>query len=176
MERRKLIGVGVGIGIGAGLVVLPARWALSRVTSGPEGDWHTDTAPLEQALPALGPLTDAKWVSSRDADDRGLPSPELVISGLARLAPGKLAELTAAHTFVSEGPAGEFSSWFEKPLKGQGPRDPQWIRSHELDRDGAGGSTSLWFDRRSDTVRFRVRNPYGQHGAPGGPEGGHGSR
>ncbi|MFF4852300.1 hypothetical protein [Streptomyces sp. NPDC001194] len=160
MERRKLIGI--GIGIGAGLVVLPAWWALNRATDEPGGNWRTDTAPLEQAFPLLGPLTDAKWVSSRDGDDRGLPSPELVISGLARLAPGKLAELTAAHPFVSEAPSGDFSSWFEKPLGGQGPQDPQWIRSRELDRDGPGGSTSLWFDRRSDTVRFWARNPYGQ--------------
>ncbi|GAB7110574.1 hypothetical protein JCM4814A_88910 [Streptomyces phaeofaciens JCM 4814] len=154
MERRKLIGIGVG------LAVLPAWWALRQVTSGAGEDWHTDTAPLERAFPLLGPLTDAKWVSSRD-NDRGVPSPELVISGLARLTPGKLAELTAAHAFVSEGPVIDFSSWFEKPLKGEGPENPQWIRSDELDRDGSGYSTKLWFDRRSDTVRFSALNPYG---------------
>jgi hypothetical protein len=158
LERRKLIGM--GIGIGAGLAVLPAWWALRQAANGAEGDWHTDTAPLERAFPLLGPLTDATWVSSRD-NDRGVPSPELVISGFARLTPGKLAELTAAHTFVSEGPADDFSSWFEKPLKGEGPENPQWIRSQELDRDGGGHSTDLWFDRRSDTVRFRALNPYG---------------
>ncbi|MCX4625436.1 hypothetical protein [Streptomyces sp. NBC_01443] len=162
VERRKLIGVGVGVGVGvgAGLAVLPAWWALHQVANVAKGDWHTDTAPLEQAFPLLGPLTDAKWVSSRD-NDRDLPSPELVISGLARLKPGKLAELTAAHAFVSEGPADDFSSWFEKPLKGEGPQNPQWIRSQELDRDGSGHSTHLWFDRRSGTVRFRALNPYG---------------
>ncbi|MFG2876473.1 hypothetical protein ACGFYU_16040 [Streptomyces sp. NPDC048337] len=155
MERRKVIG------IGAALAVLPVWWTLRQVVSGAEGeDWHTDTAPLEQAFPLLGPLTDAKWVSSRD-NDRDLPSPELVISGFARLAPGKLAELTAAHAFVTEGPTDDFSSWFEKPLKGKGPKNPQWVRSHELDRDGNGHSTNLWFDRRSDTVRFRALNPYG---------------
>ncbi|MEV7729468.1 hypothetical protein AB0P15_32850 [Streptomyces sp. NPDC087917] len=158
MERRKLIGV--GIGIGAGLAVLPVWWALSEGADGARGDWHTDTAPLEQAFGPLGPLTGAKWVSSRD-NDRDLPSPELVISGFAELAPGKLAELTAAHTFVSEGPADDFSSWFEEPLKGEGPKDPEWIRSDALDRDGDGRSTRLWFDRRSGTVRFRVLNPYG---------------
>ncbi|WP_232247195.1 hypothetical protein [Kitasatospora azatica] len=115
---------------------------------------------MEQAFPLLGPLTDAKWVSSRD-DGRGTPSPELVISGLARLTAGKLAELTAAHAFVSEGPTDDFSSWFEKPLKGEGPKNPEWIRSHELDRDGGGRSAKLWFDRRSDTVRFWALNPYG---------------
>lgn len=155
LERRKLIG------IGAGLAVLPAWWALRQAANGATGDWHTDTAPLERAFPLLGPLTDAKWVSSQDNDDRGVPSPELVISGLARLTPGKLAELTAAHAFVSEGPANSFSSWFEKPLKDEGPQNPQWIRSHELDRDGSGHSTSLWFDRRTDTVRFWALNPYG---------------
>ncbi|MGW4891818.1 hypothetical protein ACWEQL_06065 [Kitasatospora sp. NPDC004240] len=154
MERRKLIG------IGAGLAVLPVWWAVSQVANGAEGDWHTETAPLEQAFPSLGRLTDAKWVSSRD-NDRGMPSPELVISGLARLAPGKISELTAAHAFVSEGPAADFSLWFEKPLKGEGPKNPQWIRSPELDRDGYGRSTKLWFDRGSDTVRFRALNPYG---------------
>ncbi|MFG2819747.1 hypothetical protein ACGFX4_10000 [Kitasatospora sp. NPDC048365] len=155
MERRKLIG------IGAGLAVLPAWWALRQVASGAEGDWHTETAPLERAFPLLGPLTDAKWVSSRD-NDQGVPSPELVISGFARLAPGKLAELTAAHAFVSDGPADDFSSWFEKPLKGEGPDNPQWIRSNDLDRDGNGPSTTnLWFDRRTDTVRFWALNPYG---------------
>ncbi|MFI8823932.1 hypothetical protein [Streptomyces sp. NPDC053431] len=163
MERRKLIGIGVGIGIGigAGTAVLPAWWALRQVANGSEGDWRTDTAPLEQAFPMLGPLTDAQWVSSRD-NDRSLPSPELVISGLARLAPGKLVELTAAHAFVSEGPADDFSSWFEKPLKGQGPENPQWIRSDELDLDGSGHghSTKLWFDRRSETVRFWALDPY----------------
>nr|WSW68728.1 hypothetical protein OG461_22405 [Streptomyces sp. NBC_00995] len=156
MERRKLI----GIGIGAGLAVLPAWWTLRHVANGTEKDWHTDTAPLERAFPLLGPLTDAKWVSSRD-NDRGIPSPELVISGFARLAPGKLAELTAAHSFVSEAPADEFSSWFERPLKGEGPDGPQWIRSPGLDRDGSGHSGKLWFDRRSETVRFWARNPYG---------------
>lgn len=127
---------------------------------GAKGDWHTDTAPLQQAFPVLGPITDAKWVSSQDSD-RGMPSPELVISGFARLTRGKLAGLTAAHAFVSEGPADDFSSWFEKPLKDEGPENPQWVRSHELDRDGSGYSTNLWFDRRSDTVRFWALNPYG---------------
>lgn len=158
LERRKLIGM--GIGTGAGLAILPALWAVRQVTNGAKEDWHTDTAPLERAFPLLGPLTDAKWVSSRD-DDRGIPSPELVISGFARLAAGKIAELTAAHAFVSEGPADDFSSWFEKPLKGEGPENPQWIRSHEFDRDGSGYSTNLWFDRRSDTVRIWALNPYG---------------
>ncbi|NYV76027.1 hypothetical protein HW445_17180 [Streptomyces sp. UH6] len=130
--------------------------------SGAKADWRTDTTPLERAFPLLGPLTDAKWVSSRDGDDRGIPSPELVISGFARLAPGRLAALTAAHAFVSEGPADDFTSWFEKPLKGEGPENPRWIRSNELDRDGAGYATELWFDRRSDTVRFWALNPYGQ--------------
>ncbi|MER5730703.1 hypothetical protein ABT084_20620 [Streptomyces sp. NPDC002138] len=158
MERRRVIG------IGAGLAVLPAFWVLRHVVaSGAKGEWHTDTAPLERAFPLLGPLTDGKWVSSRD-NDRGIPSPELVVSGFARLAPGKLAALTAAHVFVPEGPAGpahDFSSWFEKPLRGEGPENPQWIRSHELDREGSGYSTRLWFDRRSTTVRFWALNPYG---------------
>ncbi|WP_329117787.1 hypothetical protein [Streptomyces sp. NBC_01465] len=155
MERRRVIG------IGAGLAALPAWWVLRQESDGAKGDWRTDTAPLERAFPLLGPLTGAKWVSSRD-NDRDLPSPELVISGFARLAPGKLAELTAAHAFVSEGPASDgFTSWFEKPLKGEGPEDPQWVRSNELDRDGTGYSTTLWFDRRSDIVRFRALNPYG---------------
>ncbi|MFJ8944989.1 hypothetical protein ACIRG4_17380 [Streptomyces sp. NPDC102395] len=155
LERRKLFG------IGAGLAVLPAWWALRQVANGAKCDWHTDTAPLERAFPVLGPLTDAKWVSSRDEDDRSIPSPELVISGFARLAPGKLAELTAAHAFVSEGPADDFSSSFEKPLKGEGPENPQWVRSQELDRNGSDYSANLWFDRRSDTVRFWALNPYG---------------
>ncbi|MEU9951271.1 hypothetical protein [Streptomyces sp. NPDC047939] len=158
MERRKLIGI--GIGSGAGLAILPAWWAVRQVANGADPDWHTDPAPLEQAFPLLGPLTGAKWVSSRDGD-RGMPSPDLMISGFARLAPGKLDELTAAHAFVSEEPTDDFSSWFEKPLKGEGPDAPQWIRSHELDRDGSDSSTGLWFDRRSDTVRFRALNPYG---------------
>ncbi|MFD8792204.1 hypothetical protein [Streptomyces vinaceus] len=156
MERRKLIW------IGAGLAVLPVGWALTRSGDDAGPDWHTDAAPLEQAFPLLGPLTEARWVSSRDGDDRsGVPSAELVISGLARLAPGKLAELAAAHTFVPGAPAGDFSSWFEKPLKGEGPKNPQWIRSDELDRDTAGRSTHLWFDRGTDTVRFSALNPYG---------------
>jgi hypothetical protein len=155
LERRRLIGVGVG------LAVLPAWWTLRQVANdGKERDWHTDTAPLERAFPLLGPLADAKWVSSRD-NDRGVSSPELVISGFARLRPGKLARLTAAHAFVSEAPTEDFSSWFEKPLKGEGPQNPQWIRSHELDRDGSDYSTTLWFDRRSDIVCFRAVNPYG---------------
>ncbi|KOU29863.1 hypothetical protein ADK52_05080 [Streptomyces sp. WM6372] len=147
--------------MGAGLAVLPAWWALRRVTDGGEGDWHTDAAPLEEAFPPLGPLTHAQWVSSQDNDRSGVPSPEVAISGFARLAAGKLAELTAAHAFVPDDSATEFSSWFEKPLKGEGPKNPQWIRSQELDRDGSGFSTRLWFDRRSETVRFRALNPYG---------------
>ncbi|MFD3496273.1 hypothetical protein ACFWWB_37895 [Streptomyces sp. NPDC058690] len=154
MERRKVIG------IGAGLAVLPAWWALRQVANGADEDWRTETEPLERAFPVLGPLDDAKWVSSRD-NERGVPSPELVISGFAQLAPGKLAELTAAHAFVSEGPADDYSSWFEKPLKGAGPEDPQWVRSDELDRDGSGYSTNLWFARRSDIVHFWALNPYG---------------
>ncbi|MCX4780301.1 hypothetical protein [Streptomyces sp. NBC_01264] len=158
MERRKLIGAAVG------LAVLPVGWALWQVVDGGAGgaggDWHTDAGPLEQAFPQLGPLTGAQWVSSRD-NDRDLPSPELVISGFCRLGPGKLDELTAAHAFVPEGPPDDFSSWFEKPLEGEGPKDPQWIRSPELDRDGSGRTTHLWFDRRSDTVRFWALNPYG---------------
>ncbi|MFD4032559.1 hypothetical protein ACFWVP_19050 [Streptomyces sp. NPDC058637] len=156
MERRKVVGIGVA------LAAVPAVWALRSVANEAEGDWHTDTdtAPLERAFPLLGPLTDAKWVSSRD-NDRDIPSPELVISGFVRLAPGKLVELAAAHTFVSEGPAEGFSSWFEQPLEGEGPKNPRWVRSHELDRDGSNYSTNLWFDRRSDTVRFWARNPYG---------------
>ncbi|MGW6202358.1 hypothetical protein ACWF9B_01700 [Streptomyces sp. NPDC055089] len=153
MERRKLIGIGVGIG--AGLAVLPAWWAVRQVTDEAVPDWHTDPAPLERAFPLLGPLTDAKWVSSRDGD-RGIPSQDVAVSGLARLAPGKLAELMAAHAFVAGAPADDFSSWFEKPLRGEGPEDPEWIRSQELDRNGDGYSTDLWFDRRSDTVRFRA--------------------
>lgn len=148
------------IGIGAGLAVIPAWWALRQVANGAKGDWHTDTAPLERAFPLLGPLTDAKWVSSRDSD-RNIPSPELVLSGLARLTPGKFGELAVARTFVREGPADDFSSWFEKPLRGEGPENPLWVRSDELDRDGSGYSTNLWFDRRSDTVRFWALNPYG---------------
>ncbi|MFJ7204466.1 hypothetical protein ACIQWR_13135 [Streptomyces sp. NPDC098789] len=122
--------------------------------------WHTDSAPLEEAFPVLGPLADAEWVSSRD-HDRDLPSPELVLSGFARLAPGRLAELTAAHAFVAEAPAAGFTSWFEKPLAGRGPQHPQWIRSPQLDHDGSDSATHLWFDRGSDTVRFTARNPYG---------------
>ncbi|MFD6075781.1 hypothetical protein ACFWG5_09410 [Streptomyces hydrogenans] len=161
MERRKLIGIGVGAGVAA----LPAWWALRWAAGGTDdergvGDWHTETAPLERAFPALGPLTDARWVSSRD-NDRDLPSPELVISGYARLAPGKLAELTKAHSFVSAGPAKGFSSWFEKPLRDQGPEDPRWIRSRELDREDGGHRTNLWFDRASDTVRFWALDPHG---------------
>lgn len=152
MERRRLIRIVIG---GAGLAVLPVWWVLRQVTNGAEGDWRTDTEPLEQAFPLLGPLTDAKWVSSRD-NDRLLQSPDLVFSGFARLAPGKLGELTAAHAFVSEGPTREFSG-FDEALRGEGPDDPQWIRSDELDRDG----NDLWFDRRSDTVRFWAFDPYG---------------
>ncbi|MFE1268790.1 hypothetical protein [Streptomyces sp. NPDC058758] len=157
-ERRKLL----GFGFGAALAALPVWWALRALAdgagNGTGNDWRTDTAPLERAFPRLGPLTDAKWVSSRD-DDRDLPSPELVISGYARLAPGRLAELTAAHAFTSEGPAKDFSSWFEKPLDGEGPEHPRWIRSRELDREGTGHRTALWFDRDSDTVRFWALNP-----------------
>ncbi|MFF3863365.1 hypothetical protein [Streptomyces sp. NPDC002209] len=76
---------------------------MRQVANGAKGERHTDTAPLERAFPLLGPLTDAKWVSNRD-HDRGVPSPKLVISGFARLTPRRLAELTAAHAFVSEGP------------------------------------------------------------------------
>lgn len=157
MRRRKLIGI--GFGVGAGVAVIPAWRAVRQVTHDGEDDWHTDAAPLERAFPLLGPLTHAKWVSSRDNDR--VPSPELVISGFARLAPGRLADLTAAHTFVSEGPDDGFTSWFEEPLEGAGPENPQWIRSDALDLDGNGRSTHLWFDRRSDTVRFRALNPYG---------------
>ncbi|ATZ22861.1 hypothetical protein SLAV_04775 [Streptomyces lavendulae subsp. lavendulae] len=156
LERRKVIAAGVG----AGLAVLPVGWVLRRAAGGTEEDWRTDAAPLEQAFPLLGPLTDARWVSSRD-DDRSLPSPELAISGFARLAPGRLSGLTAAHAFVPGEPVDDFSSWFEKPLRGAGPKDPQWVRSPELDRADGGRSTRLWFDRRSDTVRFRALNPYG---------------
>ncbi|MER5637266.1 hypothetical protein ABT095_09940 [Kitasatospora sp. NPDC002227] len=148
------------IGIGAGLAVLPAWWALRQVVNDPGGGWHTDSAPLERAFPLIGPLTEARWVSSRD-DDRGVPAPELVISGLARLAPGGLDRLTAAHPFEAARPPAEFTSWFEQPLKGQGPKDPQWIRSPYLDRDGSGPAVKLWFDRRSSTVRFWALNPYG---------------
>lgn len=160
MERRKLMWAVLG------LAVLPVGWVLWRAEDWDDGEggagdgWRTDAAPLEQAFPLLGPLADAQWVSSRD-NDRTLPSPELVISGFCRLGPGKLAELTAAHAFVSEGPEDDFSSWFERPLVGEGPKDPQWIRSQELDREGSGYATQLWFDRRSDTVRFWALNPYG---------------
>ncbi|WP_327254389.1 hypothetical protein [Streptomyces sp. NBC_01244] len=160
MDRRKWIVAA------AGMAVLPIWWVMRQGADASEGpseaevEWRTDTAPLEQAFPLLGPLTNAQWVSSRD-DDRTLPSPELVISGFCRLGPGKLAELTAAHAFVSEGPADDFSSWFERPLVGEGPKDPQWIRLQELDRDGSGYTTNLWFDRGGDTVRFWALNPYG---------------
>ncbi|WP_323379027.1 hypothetical protein [Streptomyces smaragdinus] len=142
------------------------------MADGAKGDWHTDTGPLERAFPVLGPLTDARWVSSRDGD-RGMPSPELVISGFARLAPGRPAELTAAHAFVSAGPGDDFSSWFEEPLKGEGPANPRWIRSRELDRDGSGYSARLWLDRRSATVRLWALNPYGWATSivTGGPSG-----
>lgn len=156
MRRRTLVAIG-----GAGLGVLAGWWALRHVVNGAEEDWNTDTAPLEEAFPQLGPLTDAQWVSTRDNDDRSLPTPDLALAGFARLSPGKLDELTAAHAFVSEGPTHDFSSGFEEPLRGEGPDDPQWIRSDELDRDGIDSSTSLWFDRRSDTVRFWALNPYG---------------
>ncbi|MET3982703.1 hypothetical protein [Streptomyces sp. PvR034] len=159
MERRRVLGIGAGLGAGAAAV-----WAW-RSLGGRDGEgaakWHTDSAPVEEALPVLGPLTHAEWVSSRD-HERDLPSPELVISGFARLAPGRLAELTAAHAFVAEAPTAGFTSWFEKPLAGRGPGHPQWIRIPALDHDdGGGSSTHLWFDRSSDTVRFWALNPYG---------------
>ncbi|MFD7028797.1 hypothetical protein ACFWAR_12260 [Streptomyces sp. NPDC059917] len=159
MERRRVLGIGAGLGAGAGAV-----WAWrafgGREDAGGGAKWHTDSAPVEAAFPELGPLTDAEWVSSRD-NERDLPSPELSISGFARLAPGRLAELTAAHAFVPEAPTGGFTSWFEKPLAGRGPQHPRWIRIPGLDRDGGGSSTRLWFDRGSDTVRFTALNPYG---------------
>ncbi|WP_306371021.1 hypothetical protein [Nocardiopsis sp. CC223A] len=155
MKRRTLIGI-----VGVGLAALPAGWALRRAVNGAEEDWRTDTAPLERAFPRLGPLTDAQWVSSRD-NDRFLGTPDLVFAGFARLAPGKLDELTASHAFVSEEPTFDFSSGFTEPLEGEGPDDPQWIRSPELDSSSASYSTSLWFDRRSDTVCFWAHNPYG---------------
>ncbi|MDE3724842.1 hypothetical protein PWG71_25935 [Nocardiopsis sp. N85] len=155
MKRRTLIGV-----IGVGLAVLPVGWALRQAVNGTKEDWRTDTAPLERAFPGLGSLTDAKWVSTRD-NDRLLQTPDLVFAGFARLSPGKLDELTTSHAFVSEEPTFDFSSGFTKPLADEGPDDPQWIRSPELDRSSDNHSTSLWFDRRSDTVRFWASNPYG---------------
>ncbi|KDN88168.1 hypothetical protein [Kitasatospora cheerisanensis] len=152
MDRRKLIV--------AGLAVVPVWWGLRQVASGAPTDRHSETGPLEQAFPVLGTLTDAAWVSSRD-NDRGTPSPELALSGFARLAAGRLDELTAAHAFVAAETVEEFTGWFEKPLKGRGPKNPQWIRSEELDRAGSGVSVKLWFDRGSETVRFRALNPYG---------------
>ncbi|MFI5527690.1 hypothetical protein ACIA8O_03945 [Kitasatospora sp. NPDC051853] len=154
MRRRKLLG------IGAGLAVLPAVWAVRLAVAEDAPGWHTETAPLERVFPELGPLTDARWVSSRDDDDRGVPSPELVVSGYARLAPGKLDALTAAHPFApGTPPAG--TSWFEKPLQqGAGPKDPDWVRSDSLDRDGSGARVTFWFDRRTGTVRFWALNPH----------------
>ncbi|MFD6417944.1 hypothetical protein [Streptomyces sp. NPDC060194] len=89
MERRKVMG------IGAGPAVLPVWWGLRQAVNGADEDWRTETEPLERAFPVPGPLHAATWVSSR-GDERCLASPELVISGFARLAPGKLAGLTAA--------------------------------------------------------------------------------
>ncbi|MFD8596686.1 hypothetical protein ACFV1L_16955 [Kitasatospora sp. NPDC059646] len=153
MDRRKLIGVG--------LAAVPVWWGLRQLATGAPSGRHTDAGPLEQAFPLLGPLTDATWVSSRDNDDRGTPSPELAVSGFARLSSGKLDRLTESHGFVPADSPDEFSSWFEKPLKGRGPKNPQWIRSDELDSEADGRSLRLWFDRRTDTVRFRAVNPYG---------------
>ncbi|MFJ4677972.1 hypothetical protein [Kitasatospora sp. NPDC088783] len=97
-----------------------------------------------------------------------------MIVGLARLAPGRLGELTAAHPFVPGGPAEadvSATSWFTAPLKGQGPEDPEWNRSDDLDRSGNGHRAALWFDRRSDTVRFHALDPGADQGTPaaGGP-------
>lgn len=135
------------------------------------GGRHTGHAALERVFPALGPLTDARWTSSRDHDDRGLPSPDLVIVGPARLAPGRLGELTAAHLFVPGGPAEadtSATSWCTAPLDGQGPEDPEWVRSDDLDLDrgGDGHRATPWFDRRSDTVRLHALNPGADQGTP----------
>jgi hypothetical protein len=80
--------------------------------------------------------------------------------GLRPAVARKLDELTAAHTFVSEAPTNDFTSWFEKRLRGERPENPQWIRAPELERDGNDYGTDLWFYRHSDAVRFRALNPF----------------
>ena len=148
-RRRALLATG-------GLLAVAAAWWILDDPSDPA--YHSDVAAIETALPELGPLSDARWVSNQD-DERSIPAPDVLLSGFARLEPGAVAELTAAEHFVAESPT------VEEPLSDQTPEDADWVRSEAFDQAladdrSADYSGRLWFDEDSDTVYFTVLNPY----------------
>ncbi|MDO0933110.1 hypothetical protein QQY66_15940 [Streptomyces sp. DG2A-72] len=131
-------------------------------SSGTDGDKvRTDLAPLERRFTALGPLSDAHWLSIVMGSDSRVPAPgptDVRVVGLARLRAGRVATLAGA-------PQWDFQP--EKPDQPPGvltqfmPQSARWVRSESFDREMTSDTDygAFHFDSGTDSVYFDTINP-----------------
>jgi hypothetical protein len=158
VKRRSALALGAGAVLGG-----VGFWTVAGES---RRESHTDKEMVEEYLPALGPLVEAHWATSRDGEADGrslLPSPDFVITAVLRLQPGKVATLTAAGGFVASDMGVAHLSWFEKGLSDFLPAGAQWVHSDAFDEEVLskfeGGQCYL--DRATGTVFVRAINPVG---------------
>lgn len=160
MKRRFVLAPGVGAGVG---VVLGAVgfWGMS----GPSRrKGQVDKEAVETYFPALGPLVEAHLTTSRDgeADGRSLPSPDLFVTALLRLKPGKAGALVAHGDFTVVDTDVSLSG-FEKGLSNFLPTGAKWQHSEIFDGEVCSkfDDGQCYLDTETDLALVRTVNPTG---------------
>ncbi|WP_345037516.1 hypothetical protein [Streptomyces sannanensis] len=161
VKRRIVFALGAGAVLGgAGL------WAAADES---RRESRTDKEAVEKYFPALGPLVEAHWATSRDgeADGRSLPSPDFVITAVLRLQPGRVAALTANGGFVAADTGVVYLSWFEKGLSDFLPAGARWVHSDAFDEEVLSkfDNGQCYLDGATDMAFVRAINPV-DPGAP----------
>ncbi|MFV5995610.1 hypothetical protein ACNPQM_25050 [Streptomyces sp. NPDC056231] len=158
MKRRTVLVLGMGAAFG-GVGVWTVAGASRRKS-------HTDKEAVEKYFPALGPLVEAHWATSRDGEADGrslLPSPDLIVTAVLRLKPDKVATLVANGGFRVVDTDVSNLSWFEKGLSDFLPTGAKWEHSDAFDEAALSkfNGGQCYLDRATDTVFARAVNPIG---------------
>ncbi|OIK00993.1 hypothetical protein [Streptomyces colonosanans] len=161
MKRRIVLVLGVGAVLGG-----VGFWTAADTSRRKN---HTDKEAVAKYFPALGPLMEVHWATSRDGEADGrslLPSSDFAVTAVLRLKPAKVAALVADGGFdVVDTGVGNLS-WFEKGLSDVLPAGAKWEHSDAFDEEVLsrfdGGQCYL--DRATDTAFVRAVNPVGSGG------------
>ncbi|HVK24028.1 MAG TPA: hypothetical protein VM677_21960 [Actinokineospora sp.] len=166
--RRLIVGALAAIVVAGGAV----GYALTRDTdTGPVP--RTDLAPLQARFGALGTLSDAHWLGYNPREDgsrSSLPEndPEIRVVGVARLTPGTVTSIIAAHDFrlaelVGPGFSGLPDEFSRPPasIAAHLPPSARWLSSTAFDEETTGKSYRgrFYLDQATDTVYFDTVNP-----------------
>lgn len=159
MKRRFVLALGVGVGAVLGRVTYRA------VSDPSRREGQVDKGVAEKYFPALGPLVEAQLTTSRDGESDGrslLPSPDLVVTAVLRLKPGKAGELVANGDFAVVDTDISLS-WFEKGLSDFLPTDAKWVHSPTFDEEvfSKFDNGQCYLDTATDRAFVRAVNPTG---------------